>query len=131
MVGTAADAVTPGTVANPGDTSTVTFKASNGSGFAQRISNIHLTSVVACSAPLDANNACAAADVIPTGNTDSTCDTSAFTIADVPVGAADGDLAANASGVDLTEQGTLVMTDNGLDQNGCENANLAFTFSTT
>ncbi len=46
VVGTAADAVTPGTVANPGDTSTVTFKASNGSGFAQRISNIHLTSVV-------------------------------------------------------------------------------------
>ena len=126
-VGTAATALTP-----DGATSSVTFTASNGSGFAQRISSIHLSGVVACSAPLQSDNTCAAPDVIPSGNDDTSCDTSAFTMADVPVGLPEGDLAANATDVPLTgDDGTLVMHDNGLDQNGCQGAHLALSFTTS
>ena len=120
VVGTAATAVTPGTVAHPGNQSAVTFTASNGSAFAQRISNIHLSGVKAFSGSVDI-----------TGTGVGQCDTSAFTMADVPVGVTDGDLAASALNVPLTEQGTLVMTDNGLNQNACESASLVLSFTTT
>ncbi len=92
----------------------VSFTASNGSNFNQKLSNIHLVSI----AP-DAGHA-SCATVIGTD----------FSMADVPVGA-DGDLAPNASNVALTEGGTLNMLDSGVSQDACQGATLTLTFSTS
>jgi hypothetical protein len=90
---------------------TVSFTASNGSDFNQKLSNIQLVSV---SGP---------------GGCDTTVPT-VFHMADVAVGA-DGNLAPNASSVALTETGMLYMEDNGANQDPCQGGSLMLTFSTT
>jgi hypothetical protein len=110
VVGTETVALTP---AGPGGT--VSFTASNGSNFNQRLSNIHLVSIT----PDVSHPTCAT--VLGTD----------FSMADVPVGVTDGNLAPSASNVALTETGTLQMLDSGVNQNACQGAALTLAFTTS
>lgn len=110
VVGTETTPVFPG-----GATGVVSFKASNGSTNPERLSNIHLVSVT----PDGTHSTCAT--VL---NTD-------FSMVDVPVGVLDGTLAGSASNVSLSETGTLVMHDTGVNQNACEGATLTLAFTTS
>lgn len=110
VVGTETTPVFPG-----GATGVVSFTASNGASNPERLSNIHLTTVTP-----DATH--------PTCSTVLNTD---FSMADVPVAVGDGTLAAHASNVSLTESGTLIMHDTGVNQNACEGATLTLTFTTS
>ena len=110
VVGTETTPLFPG-----GATGTVSFTASNSGSNPERLSNIHLTAI----APDGAHASCAT--VL---NTD-------FSMADVAVGVGDGTLAAGASGVSLTETGTLQMLDTGINQDACQGATLTLSFTTS
>jgi hypothetical protein len=110
VVGTESGALQPGGVGG-----TVSFKASNGSNFNQKLSNIHLSDVTAKVGSTDVTSSC------PFSNS--------WSMTDVSV-ASDGNLAPNASNTSLTETGTLYMLDNGADQSNCEGATLTLTFTT-
>ncbi len=106
VTGTGGSSLYPG---GPGVT--VSFTASNGANFNQKLSNIHLVSV---SGP----GGCVT--TVPT----------VFHMADVAVGA-DGNLGPSASNVALSETGTLYMDDNGASQDACQGGSLTLTFSTS
>jgi len=115
VVGTESAALYPG-----GAGGTVSFTASNGSAFNQKLSNIHLSAVTAKVGSSDVTSSC------PFSSTSS----NSWSMPNVSVGS-DGDLAPNASGASLSETGTLSMLDNGSDQSACEGATLTLTFTTS
>ena len=103
-VGTSTAVVLHGSVTNPlypGTSSPVTFTVDNPSTGVQRVTTIHLVSVV----PDAGHSSCVAGD---------------FTMGDVTV----GESVAAGSGHALTATGTLVMADSGSNQDACKNATL-------
>ncbi len=137
----------------PGNSATVTFKAYNYATYNQAISNIHVTGVSACSVPFvyagtdtyaHATAAPTCADTGSLATTDAACAAGAvsstaltdwFSLPDVPVNpTVDGNLPADPTGstpVTLTEQGTVTMNDQNVNQDACEGLNLNFTFATS
>jgi hypothetical protein len=114
QVGTATnDIVVTGTETTPvfpgGATGTVTFTVANSGANPEHLTNIHFVSASA------------------SGCSEALGD---FSMADVPVGT-DGTIAAGATAQTITETGTLVMGDTGLDQSACEGKTLTLSFTTT
>jgi hypothetical protein len=143
-VGTAADNLvvtgTPDSTAlTPGGTgSVISFSVHNPAGFSQAVSNIHLSGVVACNQALSAGNTCASGHEIAGCGTfsdgalpnDSSAD---FYMADVtvdPSSTGDGNIPATGTTA-LSEFGTLVMNDTGLNQDACKTAHLALSFTSS
>lgn len=115
LTGTTSGAVTPG-----GATGTVTFTVNNSASGPEYVTQIHLVSVQAFSDP-------ARTTAIPVGTAAADCDTSQFSMANVPVG-----VDVPTGSTQLTQQGTLVMADDPQnDQEGCKGAYLTLTLSSS
>ena len=114
----------------PGTSSTVSFTVDNPGQGSEKLSTVHLGSVVAC-------NTAFTGTTCPSGHEITTCEsvetggsdtnTANFYMADV----ASGQTFSNGNGQSVTATGTLKMNDLSSNQDSCQNVNLLLNFTST